>query len=163
MHQCCFEEDCNHPVYKEGKLQNETWYLGGPSLAFIPLLVPDPDCPFSSNDCPNCGADCCGHYMNYDKVLAPLLEKGRIDFSKPPSVVFLEIYNKYKAIPPPAFVMETAKATPLPKEEVLMWFEHLHRIAENRKSGAKKAAATRRENDIQSASALQTVVQQVKI
>ena len=40
---------------------------------------------------------------------------------------------------------ETAKVMLLPKEEVLMWFEHLHRIAENRKSGAKKAAATRRE------------------
>ena len=145
MLQCCFEEDCTHPVCKEGKLQNETWYPGRPILAFNPLPVPDPDHPFSSSDCPNCGADCCGHYMNYDKVLAHFLEKGRIDFSKPPSVVLLEIYNKCKAIPPPPVVMETAKATLLPKEEVLMWFEHLHKIAENRKSGAKKAAATRRE------------------
>ena len=41
--------------------------------------------------------------------------------------------------------METAQKTLLPKEEVVMWFEHLHQIAENRRAGAKKAAATRRE------------------
>ena len=58
---------------------------------------------------------------------------------------FTETYDKYKAIPPQPVVMETAQKTLLPKEEVVMWFEHLHQIAENRRAGAKKAAATRRE------------------
>lgn len=33
--QCCFEEGRVHPVCKEGQLQNQTWYPGGPSLDFI--------------------------------------------------------------------------------------------------------------------------------
>jgi len=64
---CCFDEDCTHPVCKEGKLQNEMWYPGEPSLAFIPFPVPGPDCSFNSSDCPNCGTNYCGYYITMIK------------------------------------------------------------------------------------------------
>ena len=146
MLQCCLEDDCIHPVCKEGKLKNETWYPGGPSITFVPLPVPDPARPFNGGNCSDCGTHYCyGHYVKYDKVLSRFLEQGKCDYVAPPSVILLETYNKYKAIPPQPVVMETAQKTLLPKEEVFMWFEHLHQIAENRRAGAKKAAETRRE------------------
>lgn len=146
MLQCCLEDDCIHPVCKEGKLKNETWYPGDPSITFVPLPVPDPARPFNGGNCSDCGTHYCyGHYMKYDKVLARFLKQGKCDYVAPPSVVLLETYNKYRAIPPQPVVMETAQKTLLPKEEVFMWFEHLHQIAENRRAGAKKAAETRRE------------------
>ena len=37
------------------------------------------------------------------------------------------------------------QVTLLPEDEVAMWFQHLHEIAENRRAGAKKAAIKRRE------------------
>ena len=48
-------------------------------------------------------------------VLARFLEQGKCDYVAPPSVVLLETYNKYKAIPPQPVVMETAQKTLLPK------------------------------------------------
>ena len=61
MLQCCFEDGCVHPVCKEGLLQNETRYPGGPSLAFLPLPVPDINGPFNGASCNECGTQCNGH------------------------------------------------------------------------------------------------------
>ena len=144
MLQCCFEEGCVHPVCKEGQLQNQTWYPGGPSLDFIPLPVQDSNRPFNGSCCSECGTKCSGHYMKYDEALVHFSEQGKTDFPQPPSVVILETYDKYKSIPPQTILLETAQATLLPEEEVLMWFQHLHQIAENRWEGAKKADSTRK-------------------
>ena len=145
MLQCCFEDGCVHPVCKEGLLQNETWYPGGPSLAFLPLPVPDINHPFNGASCNECGTQCNGHYMKYDEALARFREDRKTDLVQPPSVVILETYNKYKSIPPRAVLLETTQATLLPEDEVAILFQHLHEKAENRHAGAKKAAITRRE------------------
>lgn len=145
MLECCFEEGCVHPVCKEGRLENETWYPGGPCIAFFPLPVADPDRPFNCISCEECGNNCSGHYMGYDKLLERFSKQEKLEFAQPPSVVLLQTYNQLKRIPPYSVLLETAQRTLLPVEEVKMWFEHLHQIAENRKAGAKKAAIKRRE------------------
>ena len=158
MLQCCFEDGCVHPVCKEGLLQNETRYPGGPSLAFLPLPVPDINHPFNGASCNECGTQCNGHYMKYDEALARFREDRKTDFVQPPSVVILETYNKYKSIPPRAVLLETAQATLLPEDEVAIWLQHLHEKAENRCAGAKKPAITRREKKVQNKTVLQKVV-----
>ena len=35
---CCFE-DCTHPISKERKLENETWYPRGPSIYCLSPLT----------------------------------------------------------------------------------------------------------------------------
>lgn len=40
---CCYQDECIHPLCKDGRPAVEpTWYPGGPSLSFTPLPVPDP-------------------------------------------------------------------------------------------------------------------------
>lgn len=40
---CCYQDECIHPLCKDGRPAVEpTWYPGGPPLIFTPLPVPDP-------------------------------------------------------------------------------------------------------------------------
>lgn len=40
---CCYQDECIHPLCKDGRPAVEpTWYPGGPPLSFTPLLLPDP-------------------------------------------------------------------------------------------------------------------------
>lgn len=40
---CCYQDECIHPLCKDGRPAVEpTWYPGGPPLSFTPLPVPDP-------------------------------------------------------------------------------------------------------------------------
>ena len=40
---CCYQDECIHPLCKDGRPAVEpTWYPGGPPLSFTPLSVPDP-------------------------------------------------------------------------------------------------------------------------
>ena len=61
---------------------------------------------------------------------------------QPPSNIILAVFNKYKAIPPPEIIQNTAQKVLPSVDETRMWFEHLNQIAENRANGAKKAAET---------------------
>ena len=65
--------------------------------------------------------------------------------SKPPSEILRDAFNQLGAESPSEdFITEIAQKTLLPKEEVNLWFDHLTEIKRNRKCGAEKAAATRR-------------------
>ena len=40
---CCYQDECIHPLCKDGRPAVEpTWYPGGPPLSFTPLPLPDP-------------------------------------------------------------------------------------------------------------------------
>ena len=65
---------------------------------------------------------------------------------KPPSQIRKEAFEKLKGKDPSdTDIRKQAKATLLPPEEVKIWFEHLQTISRNRKRGAEKAAAMRRQ------------------
>jgi hypothetical protein len=141
---CCYEQNCEHPLCKKGKPEKEpTWYIGGPPLSFLPIPSPDPNRHYGQEQCHECDGACYGHYRKLDDLWKFALEGGDVVCS-PPSEVILAEYNKVGKIPDGNRVQDIAKRTLLAPEEVSMWFNHLHTIAENRKKGAAKAAETRR-------------------
>ncbi len=87
---------------------------------------------------------CVGHYMKPPVELACQNRPITKDDCQPPSNAILNVFNKYKMIPPPEVIQNTAQKVLLSVDETRMWFEHLYQIAENRAKGAKKAAETRR-------------------
>ena len=97
---------------KKDACENETWYPGGPCIAFFPLPVADPDRPFNCISCEECGNNCSGHYMGYDKLLERFSKQEKLEFAQPPSVVLLQTYNQLKRIPPLfSFVGNSTKNT----------------------------------------------------
>jgi len=144
---CCYQDECSHPICAQGKMEEITWYRGGPSIDYLPLPIPDPEHPFNGTGCNKCSGSCSGHYIDVSDVLQIFDERGHLPpCAQPPSTVLLDTYKKYKCVPPDAVVQEMSEATLLPLEETRMWFNHLHAISENRKAGAKKAAEKRRAN-----------------
>ena len=89
-------------------------------------------------DCSTCKGFCCGHYkitiVSCDNHNASVI-------SKPPSVVLKEQFTTNKDIPD---LESIAKKVLLLTEECRIWLDHLQTILDNRRRGAKKAAATRR-------------------
>ena len=61
-----------------------------------------------------------------------------MNYSQPPSSTFKYLNGKHKNNE------EIAKQLLLPTSEIEMWSNHLDKVQEARKSGAKKAAATRK-------------------
>ena len=139
---CCLSKDCAHPLCStRDKLPD--WYSGGPPLSFLPLPLADPDRPHGSTDCTDCKGVCNGHYMKPDQHFRNIESKTRNSFIPPPSQVINEEYKAHGKLSETR-IEDLAKRVLLPKEEVVMWIEHLTTVTENRKQGAIKAAATRR-------------------
>lgn len=141
---CCYQPDCIHPVcQRERSDPQRSWYLGGPSLQFVPIPMPDSLRPYGGQ-CKECKGICAGHYLKPDKLLEHFNSKGTVGNPSPPSDVILAVYQEWKSVPSEDVIEETAKKVLLTPEEVKFWFSHLHQIHENRKRGAKKAAETRK-------------------
>ncbi len=139
---CCYLTVCCHPECQQGPPSIPlTWFEGGPPLTCIPFPVPDPSRPWGSSTCKDCKGVCGGHYLPMDQLLAADHES----HLEPPSLVLKQWFNKLKGKEPCATAIDAvAEKVLLPPEEVQFWLEHLKTVAENRKQGAKKAAATRR-------------------
>ena len=142
---CCYREDCDHPLCKEGKPDLEcTWYPGGPPLTHLPLPLPDPDRPWGNPSCTTCKGFCAGHYRS--SVPTDTTDSVALcATSHPPSSMLKELFNKLQGRPiTDQFVHDAAKEVLLTPEQVRIWLEHLSTVLQNRRRGAAKAAATRR-------------------
>ena len=63
----------------------------------------------------------------------------------PPSEILKNAFDQLDdESPSEDHITELAQNTLLPKEEVILWLDHLKEVRRNRKHGAEKAAATRR-------------------
>ena len=40
---CCMKSSCSHPVCKEESDNLPTWFNGSPSIAYLPLPIPNPE------------------------------------------------------------------------------------------------------------------------
>lgn len=148
---CCYQTDCEHPLCRKGKPDNEpTWYVGGPPLSFLPVPYPDPERCYGRENCSECNGVCYGHYLKLEELWKYTSQVGEVTCS-PPSEVILAEYDKRRketvsmhGMPDDHLVQDLAEQTLLSPEEVTMWLSHLNTIAENRKKGAEKAAETRR-------------------
>lgn len=59
----CYDNDCIHPVCKNGKPQsNPVWYEGGPLITVLPLPVPDQSRPWGGT-CNKCSKFFAGHFL----------------------------------------------------------------------------------------------------
>jgi hypothetical protein len=98
-----------------------------------------------------CPGICTGHYLKPEEHLAHFRAHGKTGMeSKPPSVVIREALNQAQSINhmlTDQEIVELARKTLLSVNEVSMWLDHLAGVAERRKEGAKKAAATRKKRD----------------
>ena len=144
---CCYKKDCPHPRCKAGPPQsNPTWYPGGPSLSQLPLPIPDPERPWGST-CSNCKGFCSGHYkiQLVDVCDGEALSK----VPKPPSAVLKQLFSSSNGNITENMIESAAKKVLLPYGECRIWLSHLQTVLENRRRGAKKAAATRRAKRLQ--------------
>ena len=133
------KESCLHPCCQAGRPSEPLrWYQGGPLITALPYPVPDPEHPWGSTLCQTCtsSSQCFGHYKSVfvDVTDSVALRK----LQQPPSAMLKEYFNNYNE-----YTIECiSKNVLLPVEECKIWLEHLKTIVENRKRGAKKAAAT---------------------
>lgn len=138
---CCYSTDCRHPVCKQGPPSVPlTWFEGGPPITCLPFPVPDASRPWGSPACKDCKGFCSGHFLPVEQ-LSPAEQQSQPD---PPSLVLKQFFNELKGEEASAAaVNEVAQRVLLPPEEVQFWLQHLTTVADNRKRGAEKAAATR--------------------
>lgn len=138
---CCYKENCIHPCCQAGKPPEPLrWYQGGPLITELPYPVPDPERPWGSTSCVTCKdlTKCSGHYKS---SFVNIKNKAALKkLQKPPSTVLKEFFNNDNG----ETIESISKKVLLQVEESKMWLEHLKGIVENRKRGAKKAAATRK-------------------
>jgi len=137
---CCYKNDCSHGLCQAGE-PNElvTWYPGGPSIHYLPFPILDPDRPWGDSQCTTCKGSCAGHYKTIMVDVTSQREKEKI--VQPPSVILKGLLPKI--LSGNLSAKEAAKAVFLPEDDCKLWLDHLKTITENRKRGAKKAAATR--------------------
>lgn len=143
---CCYRSDCMHPVCKAESSDNssDVWYPGGPSLDYFPSPTPDPDRPYGSDSCEECVGFCAGHYLKPDKLLSIFQSGKKLAMTIPPSQVLTEAFKNCAGFPTDEVIKATAEKVLLKPEDVKIWFQHLQVVEDNRKMGAKKAAATRK-------------------
>ena len=137
---CCYKKDCPHPRCQAGPpLNSLTWYPGGPLISNLPFPVPDPQRPWGSTTCSSCAGVCSGHYTT---SLVDVLDSQAVSMvPKPPSAVLKRLFSSSNGQVSDEMVENAAREVLLPPEE---WLDHLQTVMENRRRGARKAAATRK-------------------
>ena len=139
---CCLQPECVHPVCNSQVItQLPHWYEGGPPVSCIPLPIPDPDRPWGGSNCDKCKGACYGHFLKPSESLTSSLSPMTV----PPSGLLKQAFLALRKYPPSHDeCVALSKKVLLSPDQVRMWLEHLHTIDQNRKRGAKRAAATRR-------------------
>ena len=132
----CYEVDCIHPLCREGRPKEDTWFPGGPSLSYLPIPIPD----VKSQICEKCGQKCSGHYLQLVEHIEHVRQNGFGDCQfKPPKSV-IEEASKDKAKKNAIFTNEELLALAenccLPVPDVRMWVEHVNDIVSRRKARA---------------------------
>lgn len=95
---CCFDQDCCcHLICKSGEVKElPKWFPSGPSIAYLPLPVPDPLRPWGGAAFSERKGQCHGHFFKpieaYESTVSPM--------SKPPSVLLREAYQNLDLYPP---------------------------------------------------------------
>ncbi len=143
---CCLAKDCSHYICQqfctnEQPLRN-TWFVGGPSLDYIPFPVPDPAFSWGSSTCSKCCVkdNCYGHFLAPEEGI----KMNSKALKNPPSLILKAFFNELGGEQPSdSDVTDVAKMTLLSPEEVHLWLQHLQTVSTNRKRAAKNAAITR--------------------
>ena len=137
----CYSEECCHPICEAGKpVTAPSWFEGGPPLSYLPFPVLDATRVWGDVSCDKCAEVCCGHYLKPESAYM----SSQPSIVEPPSHCLLEMH---KALCGPASsdaVLAKAKQLLLSVDDVKFWLEHLETIQQNRREGARKAAATRK-------------------
>lgn len=120
------------------------WFPQSPSVRKLPLPVLDPKRPWGSTECISRSGFCAGHYLEPEEVIAQLKSDNPSVNIDPPSIQLKEFFVGPE--PTDGELEEIAANCLLPKDDVVMWLQHLKTIQENRKRGASKAAETRKKS-----------------
>ncbi len=139
---CCYKKDCPHPRCQAGPPQTiSTWYPGGPPLSHLPLPIPDKERPWGGT-CSTCKGVCSGHYKT--QLVDVHDRKALSQVPKPPSAALKKLFSSTSGLVTDSMIESAAKEVQLPSDECTIWIKHLQTVLENRRRGARKAAATRR-------------------
>ena len=142
----CHKPDCPHPLCGK-EVSDSLWYVNGPSLTYVPVPIADPKRPWGGN-CNECITACAGHYLKPEEHKEFVTKNGVTQcIFQPPSVIIKkEFYELVKndATLTEEHLLDVAKRTMLPLDELKMHVDHLRLTAERRKEGAKKAAITKK-------------------
>ncbi|XP_068757506.1 uncharacterized protein [Montipora capricornis] len=110
---CCYQNDCIHPLRKEGRpVVEPLWYHGGPPLSFTPLPVQDSNRPYGNPACNDCKGYCCGHYMMPEEYFGRHSDV-TLRVSPPPTEVLKDMFGRRDP-------EEAAAEVFLPQNEVSM-------------------------------------------
>ena len=142
----CYKPTCVHPRCKAGKpVTGVKWFDNGLKLSVIPMPVKDPNRPWGGQ-CNDCKEGCSGHYLSAEESIELATATDQpVDKLQPPSAFLKTEFLKLKdhSNIPESMIERCARETLLRMDEVRIWFDHLKGVAERRKAGAAKAAATR--------------------
>lgn len=100
-------------------------WVDGPPLTYLPIPIPDPKRPWGGN---------CKEYAEFVREHGLML-------SKPPAIVIKEEFNdslKRGRTLSEEKILDVAKKTLLPLEELKMHVDHLRLTAERGKEGARR-------------------------
>ena len=147
----CCDKECSHALCKHGEPETSPvtrWFKERPPLSLFPLPVRDPDRPWGE-PCEECDEACSGHYLKPQQALERISHEGiSVCDAIPPSVILKQEYCDLLKIAESQVsekkITCLAIKTMLSVEEVRMWLDHLALVQERRKTGARKAAETRR-------------------
>ena len=83
---CCFEQDCSHPLCKQGAQNNPCWYSGGPPVTHLPLPCVNLERPWGNESCQTCESSCGGHYktemMNVKDAIVVVISSSTLSCSE---------------------------------------------------------------------------------
>ena len=143
---CCFNSDCPHPICQKGTETVSVWFPDGPPTTQLHLPVVDPQQPWCNEQCKECDGFCTGHYLP-DSLIDSRNEDSFKLASQSPSVVLKEKFKQLgDSEHTESVISDIAKSVLLSPHNVKIWFKHLQTVDQNRKRGAAKAAATRRQS-----------------
>jgi len=112
--------------------------------------------PWGNSSCSSCKGFCTGHYKTTLVETSSKVERENC------YATLSSAKKHFSENAPVNHLNDTAKLVLLPEEECQIWLNHLRAVIENRKRGAQKAAATRKNkqhNQAQSIEVLESSIQ----
>ena len=112
----------------------------------LPFPIVDKERPWGGTTCDQCKGTCAGHYKT---VLTDVFDKQAMNSTAPlPSTILKQEFRKAKKPVSETFLQNAARKALLSIEDTKIWLDHLQTVLNNRKRGARKAAATRQARKI---------------
>ena len=92
---------------------------------YLPIPIPDPECPWGNNSCKQCSGFCSEHFLTPKEALSA----HAVAMTTPPSAMIKQDFKKGKT---QGDLSELSQKALLPVDKVKIWVSHLETVDINR-------------------------------